>query len=500
MLTKKMPGVRRNFPFRPAAGMCIGPAMLLRSLTAAALFALPFTVTAAPESPGRISEWHGGERHDFKCGERAAILVCPRTPAEGRPWIWRTEFFGHEPQADAALLAQGWHVAYLDVQNLYGSPTALEAMDAFFRRMTAGRGLAGKVVLEGFSRGGLFALNWAARNPGKVSSIYNDAPVCDFSTWPANKSPADWERLLKCYGITAEQAPGSPLNPVNNLAPLAKAGIPLLHVVGDADDVVPVAKNTAVVEERYKALGGKIEVIHKPGVNHHPHSLVDPKPIVDFVLANFKPQKNEVGSLAQPAKIDPALPNVLLIGDSISIGYTADTRRLLEGKANVFRVPVNGGPTTNGIEFLDDWLSERRWAVIHFNWGLHDLKHVAEKPGQIVDTKAPGAHHQVAVEDYEKNLTALTTRLKATGAALLWAETTPVPAGANGRIPGDELTYNTAAARVMQAAGIKTNPLYARAQEKPELQKPKDVHFTPAGSTHLAEKVAAAINQELTAK
>ena len=459
-------------------------------ITAIFLFSLVCWTSAAPE---RLSQWQGGERHDFASAGRAAILVCPAAPAEGRPWIWRMEFFGHEPQADAALLAQGWHVAYLDLQNLYGSPPALDAMDAFYRNMTTGRGLALKPVLEGFSRGGLFAFNWASRNPEKVSSIYNDAPVCDFSIWPAQKSPTDWQRLLKAYGITADQAAGSHFNPVNNLAPLAKASIPLLHVVGEADDVVSVATNTNAVEQRYKELGGKIEVIRKPGVKHHPHSLVDPKPIVDFVSAHFKPQSNEVDGLAWPDPVDPALPNALVIGDSISIGYTPGTRRLLQGKANVWRVPVNGGPTRNGLEFLDDWLAGRQWAVIHFNWGLHDLKHVTGDSQALVELTTPGARRQIPLADYEKNLSTLVVRLKGTGATLLWAETTPVPSGARGRIPGDEKDYNSAAARVMAAAGIPVTPLRSWVLEKPELQKPKDVHFTPAGSERLAEKVAAAI-------
>ena len=452
----------------------------------------------------KISEWHGGERHDFTCEGRAAILVCPASPAEGRPWIWRMEFFDHEPQADAALLAKGWHVAYLDVQNLYGAPKAMDAMDAFYRRLTAGRGLAEKVVLEGFSRGGLFSLNWAGRHPDKVSSIYNDAPVCDFTSWPlvlgkGKQSPDDAARFLQAYGLTDAEARTGKLSPVNNLAPLAKAHIPLLHVVGDADEVVPYDENTGLVETRYQALGGEIKVIHKPGVHHHPHSLPDPAPIVDFVTSHFKADGGEVAAkLSPPAKIDPALPNVLLIGDSISIGYTADTRHLLEGKANVWRVPVNGGPTTRGVEFLDDWLAGRQWRVIHFNWGLHDLKYVGAKGDTIVDPKAEGAHYQVPLADYEKNLTSLTARLKATGARLLWAETTPVPTGAKGRLAGDELKWNEAAARVMTAAGIPINPLHARAAEKPALQKPADVHYTAAGSLHLAEKVADAITAALS--
>ena len=243
---------------------------------------------AAGPKPG--AAWHEG--HDvthFEVDGRKSHLVLPKSPAPGKPWIWRTEFVGHQPQADLALLGKGFHVAYIDMQNLYGGPEAMKVMDAFHEHATREFGLSPRVVLEGFSRGGLFAFRWAARAPAKVAAIYVDAPVCDFKSWPGGKgtgkgSPADWKRLLGVYGLTEEQALASDLNPIDNLAPLARGGIPILSVVGEADRVVPVSENTDIVEKRYRELGGDITVIRKPGVDHHPHSLEDPAPIVAFVL------------------------------------------------------------------------------------------------------------------------------------------------------------------------------------------------------------------------
>ncbi|MFO0865971.1 MAG: alpha/beta fold hydrolase [Gemmataceae bacterium] len=237
----------------------------------------------------RVSTWEGFERRDFKVDGRNCLLVAPRSPAKGKPWIWRTEFFGHQPQADIALLHKGFHVAYLDVQNMYGAPVALDHMDKFHEHLTIVRGLSPKAVLEGFSRGGLFALNWAARHPDKVACIYNDAPVCDFKSWPGGKgkgkgSPSDWQRCLKAYGLTEQQALEYKLNPVDNLEGMAKARVPLFHVCGDADEVVPIEENTRLLETRYRKLGGPITVIAKPGIGHHPHSLENPGPIVAFVL------------------------------------------------------------------------------------------------------------------------------------------------------------------------------------------------------------------------
>jgi len=247
---------------------------------------------------GNVSaaQWSGYEQLKFEVDGRQCLLVLPKTPAPGKPWIWRTEFFGHEPQGDIALLGKGFHVAYMNVQNMYGAPVALDHMDKFHAHLTKEFDLSQKTVLEGFSRGGLFAFNWAARNPEKVAAIYVDAPVLDFKSWPGGKgkgkgSTNDWKRLLAVYNLTEEQAMAYPRNPVDNLAPLAKARIPILSVCGEADKTVPIEENTQLVEKRYKELWGVIEVIAKPNCDHHPHSLKDPTPIVEFILRHTNQSK-----------------------------------------------------------------------------------------------------------------------------------------------------------------------------------------------------------------
>src|ERR1035437_7523793 len=197
-------------------------------------------VSAADEPAVKKSLWQGYEQQDFTVDGRGCLLVIPKTSASGNPWVWRMEFFGHEPQADLALLSHGFYVAYMDVQNMYGAPVALDHMDRFYAYLTQSRGLSARTVLEGFSRGGLFAFNWAARNPDKVAAIYVDAPVCDFKSWPGGKgkgngSAGDWERCKQVYGLTEKQALAYTLNPVDTLGPLAKAGIPILSVCGETD-------------------------------------------------------------------------------------------------------------------------------------------------------------------------------------------------------------------------------------------------------------------------
>ena len=259
-------------------------------------------VVHAGEFSGKKSDWQGFERYQFSVAGRRCWVVTPKAAAEGRPWIWRARFFGHQPQADIALLKEGFHLAYCDVGGLFGSPQAVGYWNAFYQFVTDKHGLARRPALEGMSRGGLIIYNWASANPEKVACIYGDAPVCDFKSWPGGKGKGKggggaWLACLKAYGLTEADALAYRHNPIDNLKPLARAGVALLHVVGDADVVVPVEENTAIIESRYKKLGGEIRVIHKPGVGHHPHSLKDPGPIVAFVLKHTRPNVRARGRL-----------------------------------------------------------------------------------------------------------------------------------------------------------------------------------------------------------
>lgn len=185
---------------------------------------------------------------------------------------------------------------------------------------------------------------------------------------------------------------------------------------------------------------------------------------------------------------DPALPRVLIIGDSISIGYTPSVRTLLQGKANVHRIPANGGNTEKGLERIEDWLGDKKWEVIHFNWGLHDIKRTN---GAELDTTREKA---VSPENYETNLRTLTQRLQKSGAKVVWATTTPVPEGTTSRIPGDEIAYNKIAAGVMAELKVPVNDLHGYV--RPQLaayQKPADVHYLPEGYAFLGTRVAEQI-------
>jgi pimeloyl-ACP methyl ester carboxylesterase len=244
--------------------------------------------------PGTRSDYHGYRRHDFYVDGVPAIVVAPKsvTPRSKLPWIWRAEFFDHRPELDLALLGKGFHLVYMEVGNTFGAPTAMKHWDALYRFLTKRFGLSPKPTLEGLSRGGLYIYNWAAKHPNCVSVLYGDNPVCDFKSWPGGKgagpgSPDDWRKLQSDYGFKSEtEALAYKFNPIDNLAALAEAHVPIIHCAADADEVVPYLENTVVLKQRYEALGGSIQVIVKHGYKHHPHGLDDPTPLVDFIFAH----------------------------------------------------------------------------------------------------------------------------------------------------------------------------------------------------------------------
>jgi pimeloyl-ACP methyl ester carboxylesterase len=215
--------------------------------------------------------------------------VVPATAAPGKPWIWRTEFFDHEPPVDLALLTRGWHVAYIDAKNMYGGPKAMALFGQFYAHVVVHAGLSKRVVLEGFSRGGLYAFNFAATHPTRVAALYLDAPVLDIRSWPGrNRASKEWAECLEAYGLTEESLVAFRGNPLDRVVAVAKGGVPVIAVCGDADTTVPFAENTGILEKRFRELGGVIEVILKPGVGHHPHSLTDPTPIVEFLIKHAR--------------------------------------------------------------------------------------------------------------------------------------------------------------------------------------------------------------------
>ncbi|MEI8041509.1 MAG: SGNH/GDSL hydrolase family protein [Verrucomicrobiota bacterium] len=190
-----------------------------------------------------------------------------------------------------------------------------------------------------------------------------------------------------------------------------------------------------------------------------------------------------------PIRDEPGLPRVLLIGDSISIGYTLTVRSSLKGKANVHRIPTNGAWTEFGLSHLKEWLGHGKWDVIHFNFGLHDAKYLSETAQRSTR------------EQYAENLQLIVTQLKTTGAVLIFATTTPVPKDGNfapGRRFDSIPARNEVALKVMRENGVLIDDLYSVALPVlSELGRANDVHWQPAGYEFLGKAVAASIEAQL---
>lgn len=314
--------------------------------------------TDFPGDRSRGFSFHGFQGYDFTLDDGVECrIVMPRHEAEGKPWVMRARFWGHEPQTDIALLEHGFHIAYCDVADLYGSPKAVDRWNRF-HSLLVNQGFSPKATLEGMSRGGLIVYNWAMANPDKVACIYADAPVMSLSSWPLGSgggsgSPDDAGRMMSAYGFTdASQAESYSTRHITDIArAIASAGIPVLHVVGDADTVVPYNENTLLLEQAMESLGRPIKVIHKPDVGHHPHSLKNPEPIVNFILSATigKPnhcthpvpgnefrqgagwtEGSEWHSVAEDimSSIGNRPLKLLLLGNSITQGWGGDRKRV----------------------------------------------------------------------------------------------------------------------------------------------------------------------------
>lgn len=207
-----------------------------------------------------------------------------------------------------------------------------------------------------------------------------------------------------------------------------------------------------------------------------------------------------VGNDAQnDDQAEPALPKVLIIGDSVSNGFTPYVAVELEGKAVVQHNKGNAKHTGVGLAHLDEWIGKTQWDVIHFNWGLWDLCYRNPKSKVQGNRDKINGTLTTTIEDYEKNLELLVARLKKTDAQLIWATTTVVPDGEAGRIKGDDVKYNEAAARVMERHGIVTNDLHTltKSFDADLFARPGDVHYTQEGYKRIGQQVTDSILKAL---
>jgi len=235
----------------------------------------------------------GGVRSEVRVGERMGFIVVSRTAprASPRPWVLYAPTLKGRPAKTMSwyaerLLDAGFAICGVDAGEAMGNPMAREVYWEFYRALVRDHGMDPKVCLMGQSRGGLFVYNFAADRPEAVACIVGIYPVCDLRSYP------NLTRAAPAYGLTVaeltEQLPRH--NPIDRLAPLAAHGIPIFHLHGDADKIVPLEQNSAVVLERYRALGGKMDlaIVEDAGHAEIP-AFFESRPLLDFVLKNGRP-------------------------------------------------------------------------------------------------------------------------------------------------------------------------------------------------------------------
>lgn len=244
---------------------------MMRFVLSALMLILPLGVWAKWQDKYRTEE--------FRVADRRCVVVHPTSAPNGR-WVVRPAFLGAFPSVDEALLAQGFMVAFCDVTHDYANPRAVADFERFYHEMRRRYTLHEKFIIEGFSRGGFFALTYAIQHPEQIEKIYVDAPVCDLESWPSKREEklyADARRRWSEAGGDFEEGHDFP---IRHFERILEADIPVIVCYGDADEVVPFEENFGRILATHKR---KIRSIKKPDCGHHPHSLEKPRRIVRFL-------------------------------------------------------------------------------------------------------------------------------------------------------------------------------------------------------------------------
>ncbi len=240
-----------------------------------------------------VQNFMGYPCKEFTFSGRNVKVVKPKWSAPGHPWMWRMRFWAHEPQTDIALLERGFHLVYIDLSELFGNDECIQICNDFYALLKKG-GLANKATLEGMSRGGVYALNWAAENPKSVNAVYIDNPLLDMKSWPCGlgrREPgaAEFEIFKIDYNIISDdQLLAFNNSPIDKIQELVSGKYPILILCADEDEAALPDENTLPFKNKFLEAGGCVKVLHKPGFKHHPHSFPNPTPIVEFILKATK--------------------------------------------------------------------------------------------------------------------------------------------------------------------------------------------------------------------
>lgn len=226
----------------------------------------------------------------FKVENKIAFVIMPKQTVPGKeiPWIWYAPTLTDLPGPEeiwmfTKFLNAGIAIAGMDVGESYGSPTGCKLYTAFYDELVKNRGFSKKPVLMPRSRGGLMLYNWAADHADSVLCVAGIYPVCDISSYPGLAT------ACSAYGLTKAQLEArlTEFNPIDRIEGLAKAKVPIFHIHGDVDTVVPLEKNSAELARRYQKFGGEMTLLVVKGQGHNMWTgFFQCKELVDFLISH----------------------------------------------------------------------------------------------------------------------------------------------------------------------------------------------------------------------
>ena len=243
------------------------------------------------------NKWRGFDCEKFQFEEHDAIIVYPKENTKNGYLAVKCEYWDAFPEAaEIPMLELGFHLCFIKNENRFAMDYDLDRKARFIKYVANKCGLSEKCVPVGMSCGGLITIKFAAKYPELISCIYIDAPVVNYMSWPigAGKVRNNFSHEVletwknEAIGALGVSTIGEVLAyrdmPLDNLQKLIANKIPAVMVSGDSDKTVPFDENGIFVQKAYKDAGLDMEVYIKPGGDHHPHGLPDPKPVIDFIL------------------------------------------------------------------------------------------------------------------------------------------------------------------------------------------------------------------------
>lgn len=247
------------------------------------------------------SLWNGYKRLDFEFDGHEAILVVPDQPTPDKRWLFKTEYFGAFPNFEIEMLAKGYYVAHVKNVTRWIRPEDTQVQLRFAEFLHTEFGLHEKFATVGMSCGGMQAIYLAAAAPEKIALCYVDAPVMNLLSCPFNLGALDSENpriisnrermsaeFIAARGLTLAQMLNYRNHPIDCVGKLIENHVPVFLVAGDSDLVVPYEENGKLLYEQYMAAGERIQLILKPGCDHHPHGLEDNTPLIAAVEESYQ--------------------------------------------------------------------------------------------------------------------------------------------------------------------------------------------------------------------